>query len=61
MPCQSPTLEVYDSVAKRRPYHRLTSPLRQLDHNQALLRPAAYGSAYHYGDVRPDQGFWTLR
>ncbi len=39
----------------------LTWPRRQLDHNQALLRPAACGSAYHYGDVRPDQGFWTLR
>lgn len=39
----------------------LTRLRRQLDHNQALLRPAAFRSAYDYGDVRPDQGFWTLR
>jgi hypothetical protein len=39
----------------------LTRRRRQLDHNRAVLRAAACVSTYHYGDVRPDQGFWTLR
>src|SRR5262245_22364572 len=61
MRCQSPTPEVYDLVAWRRPRSTADLATAQLDLNRARLRLAFRENAYHYGDVRPDPGFRARR